>query len=115
MHHHDEKKRYKYPNNLKDFVVADGSIPVYVVQGKGPLQFLQSLSPGREVQSNNVLLKVQSAICVGVKAPEYMPRILCGVCVWEEAGVDAFKLLLGDLPTGTLLQEGLVPSAKLGL
>lgn len=102
-----------YPNDLLDFIFADGSIPVHVIQGKGPLQLLQSLSPRGEVQSNNVLLKVQSAICVGVKTPEYMSCIRCGICVREEAGVDALKLLLADLPTGTLLQEGLVPGAEL--
>lgn len=67
------------------------------------------------MQRHNVLLKIQSPIGIGVKTPEYVPSIRCGVCAWEETGVDAFKLLLGDLPTGTLFQEGLVPGAELGL
>lgn len=94
---------------------VDGSIPIHIIQGKGPLQLLPSLSSRREVQSDNVLLKVQSAICIGVKTPEYMPSVGCGVCVREEAGIDAFKLLFADLPVGTLLQERLVPGAEFSL
>jgi len=107
--------KYKYPNDLLDFTFANGSVAVDVIQGKGPLQLLQSLSSRGEVQRNNVLLKVQSSICIGVKTPEYMPCVRCGVCPWEEAGVDAFKLLLGDLPRWTFFQERLVPGAELGL
>lgn len=113
--HHDGRRRFKYPNNFLDFVFADGSVPVHIVQGKRPLQLLQSLSPRGEVQGDDVFLKVQSSICIGVKTPEHVSCVLCGVCVWEEAGVDAFKLLFADLPAGTLLQEGLVPGAQLGL
>lgn len=109
------KERYKYPDDLQDLVLADGAVAVHVVQGEGPLQLLQGLAPGREVQGDDVLLEVQSAVGVGVEAPEHVPRVLRGVGVGEEAGVDALKLLLADLPGGTLLQEGLVPSAQLGL
>lgn len=103
----------KYLNNLLDFVFADGSVAVHIIQGEGPLQLLQSLSSGGEVQRDDVLLEVQSAVCVGVKTPEDVPSVRRGVGAWEEAGVDAFKLLLADLPPGALLQEGLVPGAQL--
>lgn len=109
------RRSCKYPNDLLDFILADGSVPVHVVQREGPLQLLQGLSPGGEVQRHDVLLEVQGAVCVGVKAPEHVPRIRRGVGVGKEAGVDALKLLLADLPAGTLLQEGLVPGAEIGL
>lgn len=108
-------KRLRYPDDLQDFAFADGSVPVHVVQGEGPLQLLQGFAPGREVQSHNVLLEVQRAVGVGVEAAEHVARVLRGVGVGEEAGVDALELLLADLPAGTLLQEGLVPGAQLGL
>lgn len=109
------RRRCLYPHNLLDLIFADGPVPIDVVQGEGPLQLLKRLPSGGEVQSDDVLLKVQSAVRVGVKAPEDMASVRCGVCVREEAGVDALKLLLADLPTGTLLQEGLVPRAELRL
>lgn len=104
-----------YPNDLQDLVLADGSVPVHVVQSEGPLQLLQRLPPGGQVQGHDVLLKVQHAVGVGVEAAEHVAGVLAGVGVGEEAGVDAFKLLLADLAAGTLLQEGLVPGAELGL
>lgn len=107
--------KYSYPNNLLDFIFADGSISIHIIEAKSPLQLLQSLSPGGEVQSDDVLLKVQSSVCISVETPENVPRIRRGVRVWEEAGIDALELLLADPPAGTLLEEGLIPGAQFGL
>lgn len=107
--------KFQYLDNFMNFIFADGSISIHVVQAKCPLQLLPSLSSWGEVQSDNVLLKVKSPVCIGVKTPEHVPGIFCGISVGEKTGVDALKLLLADLSARTLLQERLVPGAQLGL
>lgn len=67
------------------------------------------------MQCNYVLLKVQRAISIEVKATEYVARICGRVGVGKEAGIDALELLLSNAPTGTLFQEAGVPGTELGL
>ena len=109
------KKERSYLNNLLDFILADGSIPIHIVQGEGPLQFLQRFTPRGEVKRYDILFKVQGTVCVRVKTPEHVPGISTGVGVGEKACVDAFKLLLADLAAGAFLKEALVPGAQLRL
>ena len=65
------------------------------------------------MQGDDVLLEVQGAIAVGIKAAEHVLGIGLGIGLGEELGVDGLELLPGDPAAGALLQEGLVPGAQL--
>lgn len=67
------------------------------------------------MKCHNVLLKVQGAIGISVKAAEDMPSVSARVGIWKETGVDALELFLGDASGGTLFEEGGVPCAELFL
>ena len=99
-------------DNVLDLVLADGSITVNVVQIKSPLEFVHSFARGGEVQCDDVFLKIQRAVCVEVKTAKNMPCVLGGIGIGKEAGIDAFKLLLGNAPTWTFFKEGGVPGRQ---
>lgn len=67
------------------------------------------------MQRHNVLLKVQGAVGVGVKAAEDMPSIGGRIGIWKETGIDALELLLADASGGTLFEEAGIPRAELFL
>ncbi len=96
-----------------NLVFGDGAVPVHVVQSEGPLQLLDGLPWGCQMQSHDVLFKVQRPVAVGVEAPEDVLSVSLGIGVGEEAGVDALELLAADAARRTLVQELLVPGVKL--
>lgn len=104
-----------HPYNLLHLVFADGPIAVYVVESERPFEFAKGLARRGKVQCHNVLLKIQGAVGIRVKAAEDVPGVSGGVGIWKETCIDALKLLLGDTSGGTLFEEGGVPCAELFL
>ncbi len=101
------------PDNLLHLIFTDGPIAVYIVQSERPFEFVQGLAWRGKVKCHNVLLKVQGAVGISVKAAEDVPSISGRVGIWKETGVDALELFFGDASGGTLFEEGGVPCTEL--
>ena len=61
------------------------------------------------MQGQHELPEVNGAAVVGVEGPEDVLTEFVGIPIGEHLAVHGHKLILGQLPAGTILQESLVP------
>ena len=92
-------------HNVEHLCIADLPIPINIIQLESPVELVLHLAPRRDAEGAYELLEIYLSGLVAVKDVEDVIRKRRRVAKGEELLVDLLELLLGELATGTILQE----------
>lgn len=102
-----------YLDNFIDLIFCYAAIFVHIIQGEGPLKFLNSLAGGGEMQRHNIFFKIERTVTVQVETSEHVLGVGLRVRIGKEPGIDALELLPADVAAWALFQEGPIPGVQL--